>query len=265
MKNTSTDKKLSIQFNLDGFSFCIQDKRTQKDIYFREYKFEETQPTPEHLLTKIEYIFKTDTHLQEDFSSMLVIHQNNLNTLVPNVFFDEQKLKSYLNFNIKTLATDFITFDGLEPIEAKNVYVPFVNINNYLFQNFGEFTYQHHISIFIKKLLQQVKTDAKTMYVNVSKTTMDVVVLENKKLLLANTFSYTSKEDFLYYILFIAEQLQLNTAAFLLYLSGEITLDSATHKILYQYIKNVYFMESKNDIFKSLQISEHTHFILLGL
>ncbi|WP_243765968.1 DUF3822 family protein [Polaribacter cellanae] len=263
MKNTK-DKNLSIQFNLDGFSFSIQDTLSKKDMYFSAYTFPETQATPENLLLKIKDIFKNDTHLQQDFSNVAVIHQNNLSTLVPNEYFNEDKLSSYLNLNIKTLATDFITFDEINTIDTKNVYIPYVNINNYLFNNFGEFNYKHHSSVLIDKLIQQNKSDTKTMYVHVSKTTFDIVVLENKKLLLYNSFTYTSNEDFLYYILFVAEQLKLDTNEFPLYLLGDIILNSRLYKITYKYIKNLYFLESKNPIFKELNLETHTNFILLG-
>ena len=144
---TIIENKLSIQFNLDGFSFCITNNTTKEIVYFSEYLFEEQQITPESLLNKIEEIFKTDEYLQKDFSSVLVIHQNNLFTLVPDLYFSENKLSEYLNFNIKTLATDFIAFDDIQAVNAKNVYVPYVNINNFLFQNFGEFEYLSLIHI----------------------------------------------------------------------------------------------------------------------
>ena len=127
LKNTK-DTSLSIQFNLDGFSFCISNNLDNKTLYFSEYTFTETQQTPEKLLLKIEEIFKNDVHLQLDFSSVTVIHQNKLATLVPNTYFDASKVSNYLNFNIKTFPNDFITFDEIVPLEAKNVYIPYVNI-----------------------------------------------------------------------------------------------------------------------------------------
>tara|TARA_R110002049_G_scaffold24588_14_gene87010 strand:+ start:2554 stop:3387 length:834 start_codon:yes stop_codon:yes gene_type:complete len=261
---TIKDNRLSIQFNLDGFSFSIHNIASKKDVYFCEYIFENPLTTPEDLLFKIEDIFKKDIHLQNDFTSVTVIHQNNLSTLVPNQFFNKNELATYLNFNIKTLAIDFITFDEIEVLDSKNIYVPYVNINNYLFQNFGEFEYKHHSTVLIEKLIQSNKLKEKVFYVNVSKTTLDIVVLENSKLLLSNTFSYNTKEDFIYYILFVAEQLNLDTNEFPLYFTGEITLNSNIYKTTYQYIKNVYFLESTNTIFNELNIPLHSNFILLG-
>lgn len=257
------ENKLSIQFNLDGFSFSIHDTTSKKDVYFCEYLFDEKQTTPENLLQKIEEIFKTDDYLQQDFLKVNVIHQNQLFTLVPNTYFDENKLESYLNFNIKTFATDFIAVDELKSIEAKNVYVPYVNINNYLFQNFGEFDYKHHLTILIEKLLKESKTIQKTMFINVGISTLDIIVLEKNKLQLANSFLYNTKEDFIYYILFVTEQLKLDPEKFTLYLIGKITTDSEIYKITYQYIRNIYFLESDNVIFNHLDAPKHFNFTLL--
>jgi len=258
------DIELSIQFSLDGFSFCVLDSKTRKDIYFTQYQFEETLNSPEDLLKKIETIFKNDANLQIEYAAVSVIHQSNLSTIVPTKYFDENSLATYLNFNIKTLKTDFITFDSIDTIDAKNVYVPYVNINNYLFQNFGEFEYQHHSSILLKKLFKLEASNQKKMYVNVSKSSFDIVVLENRKLIFSNSFSYATKEDFIYYILFTAEQIQLNTEEFQLYFMGEIEVESEIYKIAYTYIKNIFFLKSENSIFKDLEIANHSNYILLG-
>ncbi len=268
INSTSLEKiensKLSIQFSLDGFSFCISNEGNNEIVYFSEINFSETLPTPEKLLLKIKDLFKKDTFLQHDFTNVQVIHQNNLSTLVPNNYFDETKLKNYLDLNIKTLATDFIVFDSLEKLQAKNVYIPYVNINNYLFKNFGEFEFKHHITVLIEKLLKQPTFLDKRMYVNVNSNTFDVIVLEEKKLLLSNSFSFSTKEDFIYYILFIAEQLNLNTEEFKLVFTGAINIESEIYKVAYQYIRNVIFLESKNPVFKELNLSKHSNFILLG-
>lgn len=258
------DTKLSIQFNLDGFSFCITNNTTKEVLYFSEYIFEEKQITPESLLKKIEEIFKTDEYLQKDFSSVLVLHQNNLFTLVPNAYFSEDKLSEYLNFNIKTLATDFIAFDDIKGINAKNVYVPYVNINNYLFQNFGEFEYKHHLTGFIENLISLPNSEEKKVFVNVSKNTIDVVVIKNKQLEFSNSFYFETKEDFIYYILFTFEQLKLDVETIKLYFTGDIELESEIYNITYQYIRNILFLESNSSIFNKLNASKHSNYTLLN-
>tara|TARA_R110002126_G_scaffold291495_1_gene453187 strand:- start:16022 stop:16855 length:834 start_codon:yes stop_codon:yes gene_type:complete len=271
LKNNNTlslqktkDIILSIQFSLDGFSFCTSNSVSKEKLFFKKYTFNEPLNSPEELLDEIKGIFKSDVDLQLEYTDVEVIHQNNLCTLVPNEYFDEQSLQAYLKYTVKTLKNDFITFDEIAEIEAKNVYIPYVNINNYLFQNFGEFEFQHHSSVLIKKLLSINTYQEKVMYVHVTNKTFDLVILAGNKLLFSNSFSYISKEDFIYYILFTAEQNQLNPEVFALYFLGDITPESNLYKITYTYIKNVLFLESNNAIYKKLKLSNHSNFILLG-
>ena len=116
----------------------------------------------------------------------------------------------------------------------------------------------------MEKLLQTTTNSEKTMFVDVWERQISVVVLENKKVLFSNSFTFTSKEDFIYYLLFTAEQLGLNTNEFPLFFTGDILEETEIYKIAYQYIRNVDFLRSKNPIFMNSNFSNHTHFILLG-
>ena len=258
-------KEISIQFSLDGFSFCICNSETKELQHFTTHTFENSVTTPELLVSKIEELFNQFKILQQNFETVTIIHQNNLSTLVPTALFNENELQLYLDYNIKTLKNDFIAYDSLTQLDIKNVYIPYININNYLFQQFGEFEYKHHSTVLIDKLILHSKNNTETQFfVNVAATNFDIVVIKNSKLIFYNSFSFTTKEDFIYYILFTAEQIKLDTAVFNLYFLGEINIDSETYKIAYRYIKNIFFLESKNSIFKDLEIANHSNYILLG-
>jgi len=260
----TTNSLLSIQFSLGGFSFCVSDFFSKETLYFSEYIFAKQLNSLEELLEQIKNIFKENAILHLEFQKVSVIHQNNLNTIVPESYFDEKSLRNYLNFNIKILQTDYIAFDTIQGIKAKNVYIPYVNINNFLFQNFGEFEYKHHSTILIEKLMKKNHPLEKTMFVNVSENSQDIIILEKEKLLFSNSFLFNTKEDFIYYILFVAEQLQLDNEVFKLYFVGEINVASDLYKIAYKYIKNVYFLENKNPIFKEIDCEKHSNYLLLG-
>ena len=256
-------KKLSIQFSLDGFSFCISNSNNEV-IEFSSYQFIKAKKSPELVLNKLQEVFKNEKSLQEDFESVTVIHQNNLSTLVPNQYFKEDTLKKYLKYSIKTISTDLIVFDELDFMDSKNVYIPYVNINNFLFQNFGEFEYRHHASLLIKKLF--LKSNSKLhFYVNVCHSTFDIVVVKDANLKFFNIFEYDTKEDFIYHILFTLEQLELSSEETMLTLTGDIEENSDLFKILYKYVRNITFLNSKNAIFDNKQeVSKHSNFILLG-
>jgi hypothetical protein len=259
----TSKRKLSIQFSLDGFSFCTTNTHNEV-IEFSSYTFSKTKNSPELVLEKLQDIFKKEKSLQYDFETVTVIHQNNLNTLVPNEYFKKDALKSYLKYSIKTIATDLITFDELDFMNSKNVYVPYVNINNFLFQNFGEFEYKHYSSVLLEKLFS-IATNDICCYIHVSKSTFDIVIIKNSNLQFFNVFEYKTKEDFMYYVLFTLEQLDLSTEETLVSILGDMEEDSDLFRLMYTYIRNIDFLSSKNAVFNNQkEISKHSNFILLG-
>ena len=259
----TSKRKLSIQFSLDGFSFCTTNTHNEV-IEFSSYTFSKTKNSPELVLEKLQDIFKKEKSLQYDFETVTVIHQNNLNTLVPNEYFKEEALKSYLKYSIKTIATDLITFDELDFMNSKNVYIPYVNINNFLFQNFGEFEYKHYSSVLLEKLFS-IATNDICCYIHVSKSTFDIVIIKNSNLQFFNIFEYKTKEDFMYYVLFTLEQLDLSTEETLVSILGDMEEDSDLFRLMYTYIRNIDFLSSKNAVFNNQkEISKHSNFILLG-
>ena len=248
---------------MDGFSFYISN--SQNDISkFTAFTFSKALKSPELILNEIQEIFKNEKCLQQDFETVNVIHQNNLSTLVPNLYFKKGDLNNYLKYSIKTIATDLIVYDDLNFIKAKNVYVPFVNINNFIFQNFGEFEYKHHSSILLEKLVLQ-SDNSLNFFINISKSLFDVVVIKDAKILFYNIFEYETKEDFIYYILFTLEQLELSPEETNISIMGAINEQSELYEILYTYIRNISFFNSKKPIFNDQnEIDKHSNFILLG-
>ena len=221
--------------------------------------------TPQKQLDFIINEFKTNKLLENDFSSVSVTHSNNLSTFVPLPFFDENNLSEYLQYNLKVLENEFIAFDIIESAEMVAVYIPFVHLNNYLFEKFGSFEYKHTSSVLVESLLKRTQANDKTQFfVNVETGIFQIVVLKNKKMTFFNTFNFKTKEDFIYYILFTAEQLQLNPEELQLTFLGDIEKESELYKIAYKYIKNVHFLEPNYTFSEDLKVSKHSHFTLLN-
>lgn len=241
--------KLSIQISLSGLSFCILNPKSNTITFIKEVNFEK-KVNPLQLLEVLQEQFNTESILQEHQYDVCVIHDNNLSALVPKPLFHQDNMADYLKFSSKILKTDFITYDELLQNDSINVYVPYININNYIYDLFGEFTYKHISTVLISALLQKEKNTPTTqVYVHVSKTHFELIIIEQSKLLFYNSFEYETAEDFIYYILFTAEQLNLNPETLQLVLIGAITNNSSLYKIIYKYIRNVKF-GTRQDTYK---------------
>lgn len=237
----NTDKALSIQISLSGLSFCILNKQSHHITYLKQIDFNK-KITPFETLDRLKAVLESETELQKPFTSVLAIYQNELSNLVPQSLFDENNAADYLKFSSKILKTDFISHDIIATNSSIMVYVPYVNINNYLFDIFGEFEYKHASTIFIDCCLQKEKNsnDAK-LYINIESHYFEIVAIDKGKLLLYNSFEYTTKEDFIYFVLFTTEQLKLNPETVILKLSGNIEKEDDLYAIAYKYIRFVEF------------------------
>ena len=196
--------------------------------------------TPQTQLNFLKTTFEKGELHNQKFDSIAVSHSNNLSTFVPKPFFNKDNLSDYLQYNLKVLENDYITYDEFTTAEIVNVYIPFVHINNYLFDKFGSFEYKHSVSVLIELLLATYKNNDKTrFFVHVENEQFQIVVLKNKKLEFFNNFNFKTKEDFIYYILFTSEQLQLNPEEFILTFLGDIKLESELYNIVFKYVRNI--------------------------
>lgn len=232
-------KELSIQLGLSGLSFCILDGSTKKIHSLDTIELENTT-VPEDLIAHLENWFNKPENRDMIFEKVVAIHENELSAVVPKPLFNESNLSDYLKYNVKILENDYLSYDAIDQHEIYNVYVPFTNVNNYLFDKFGDFEYKHASSILIETLVNQAKKgDKPTLYAYISRTHFEIITTDQKQLILYNTFSYHQKEDFIYYLLFTIEQLNLNPEKVTVYLLGLIDPQSELYQIAYQYILDV--------------------------
>lgn len=242
------DIRLSVQVSLTGLSFLVTKITSRNVVFIYEKRFESSN-TPEELLDHIKQILSEHAELQLDFNDVTVIYATNLYSVVPTPLFDETKASDYLKFNSKILANDFIAYDVIEPNNITIVYVPFVNINNFFFDKYGSFQYFHSGTILLRSILNHEKNSInKKVYLHVLNDTFDIIIADNNSLELCNTHSFRTPEDFIYYILFTLEQLNLNPESIEIVLCGDINEEDDTYEILYHYIRHVSFFNSDHSL-----------------
>jgi hypothetical protein len=259
-------RKLVLQVSLSGFTFCCIDTLNNKVLLLKQIDFSKF-PKADRVEDYYWKAFVDNHELTRTYDEVCVIHDNNLNTFVPNALFDPDYMGSYLQYNTKVFETDFFDYDDITNYEMKNVYIPYVNINNFLIDQFGPFTYKNSNSILVGKLLEMSRNiDSKRVFAHFfSQTRFELVVVQHQKLILFNSFDYTTKEDFLYYLLFSAEQLNLNPETLKLQMLGDVTEESEYFKMAYKYVRNVSLADvsdakKQNDLSKTENLK---HFILL--
>ncbi len=137
---------------------------------------------------------------------------NDLFCLVPNELFEESKKKEYLKYITKISNDDFISHDSINEINVKNVFLPYVNVNNLLVEKFKEINYYHYNSTLLKKLfkLNNELQQKNCLFCVVSHKKFKIVVFNKGKLTFFNSFEYQNSSDILYFLLATCQNIKIN-------------------------------------------------------
>jgi len=237
--------KLSIQVSLNGLSFCALSKDEKRIVFFRDILFSR-KLNPAQVLQQIEKQYEQEPFLSSGNPEVIVLFSNELYSLVPTEFFEEENASEYLKYNTKILETDYVAKDDIVSAEIVNVYIPYTNINNFFFDRYGEFEYRHSVSVLAEEfqIQNRFQKEGTRVYLNCFPGGYDLLVYQQGKLILANSFNCNSREDFIYYLLFCAEQLDLDPSSFELILLGRIRENSDYYEIAYTYVKEIKFLQS---------------------
>lgn len=268
-KNDSLKYNLNLQISMNEITYCILDTQRNKFIGLESFLIKEVY-NPYKLSETFDEILQQNKWLSGNFNERRIIYQNHKSTLVPVPLYDAKEEETYFNFNQNLDDNEDIYCDKLSNLNAYNLFAIPTVIKSKCREMFTEFKLHHYLTSLIESLLiiNKNKLTDKNLFVNVNKTMFDVILLEDNKLIYNNTFQYQTPEDFIYYLLFAVQQLELNPEIINLTLSGEIEKQTALFDIIYKYIRNINFIK-RNEAFQYSyvldKLSSHNYFNLFNL
>lgn len=234
---------LVLQVDRESFTIAVLDNISNDFLAFESWHFKKAVSDAQ-MAEQIERLCTDHEWLTNGFKRVDAIITSEKFTLVPAAMFDSSAAKDYLTFNVPIGENDVVRNDILRQADARNVYAVGQKLENAILKISSSARIRHHLTPLAEKLLSGSKnTNEKRVHAHVRQGQFDLIVADNGKLLLANVYTYHSAEDFIYFLLFAAEQLKLNPEKFDLEISGEIETDSSLSAIAKKYVRNVRFAE----------------------
>jgi hypothetical protein len=233
---------LSIRVSTDGFSFCIYDNKRAKFAAIADWDFQGVA-NPLAFSNLLSEFLPSQEWLQKKYQKTSLFIENTNATLVPKPLFIKDNSRDYLALNHSIAEDDIIKYDLLQLPEAVNVFsIPKI-IYNKLVHQFPSATIHHHSSSLIQTILLMSKNQSNETetYVNVRNNSFDIIIAKNNELLFYNSFPFGTKEDFIYYLIFVLEQLNLNPEEISVILLGNVSKISSVYEITYKYIRKIGF------------------------
>jgi len=266
--NITKSYHLSIQIDLNGFSFCLLDTIRNKYVALKHYSFDRLSEDPEK---NIRIIFEQDEFLKQEFKGSKMIFTTKQSTLVPEPLFNKDNVRDYFSFNHSPDNSQYEIFSNrLKHAEAYVVFAVPAHVPSIVQEYLPSMKLFHQSVPLIENIFlnRRNRKDQVIVYMNISEKLFDIVVIDDKKLNLHNCFSFQDENDLLYFTLYVFEQQKLDPGDTEIILSGRITKTMKQYEVLKKYIRNIRFHTLNTQFTYSYTFNEipsHTYLNLLNL
>ncbi|MEP7265177.1 MAG: DUF3822 family protein [Bacteroidota bacterium] len=255
---------LYVQAALPFVSFCLFDRIHNKYISLCEYRIPDGDPYDELII-----VLQQDEILSaKPYYKVVVSLAGYKSVLIPSSIYQEADAARFLSITTPSSSNETLCTDHLKYTDAVHIYSVPTAIAS-LFSGFFQGTSIVHAATVLmeSELLRNKNNTDPCVAVNVRQGSFEIVVTKGNQLTYYNTFSFQSSEDFIYYLLYVLEQLRLNPEKTQVRFTGEIEKQSASWIITAKYIRNISFgnhPEAFEYSYGFKQVSQHAHNTLLN-
>ena len=243
---TGEQKQYRILCTVDpGFiSIAAVDPAKNKFCGFEGFHL--TKPLPdEQFAGKMDEIAAQSEILRKvEFSKVSVQFAGSRFTLIPAALFKAEDAAQYFYFNHRKREGDVIHHEVVSGFDAVNVFALPELLLSGLRKMFDKFSVHHHLTALAGAArLSSTRQESKSLFIHVHGSHLDLIAMEERKLLLANTYPLKSAEDGIYFVMMVCEQLALHPEKTSVIVCGEVDRETAFSKQLHKYLHRVTFSE----------------------
>lgn len=231
---STSEKILSIQVSLNGFSFSIICPRHNKLLYFKSTAL---KISTENLLSRhFESWFSEEAVLKNSFKSIILFYHSKNITLVPNYLFDNATINELTPLLFENQEKLSWVENNIEQIDARILFtIPEAfqqTINNYL----PDVQITHPVNRLIEK---NDYVDGNQKLELLFETGHFSVALTNQgKLQMVNHFSFKHPNDVVYFILTVLRQFNIAAKNIVTFYAGDLSPHSGLEELLQKHFPN---------------------------
>jgi hypothetical protein len=261
---------LLLEISNDLFRVCVIDSQNHRCLFIEDYEFTAVF-FPEQIITLLENIYDEHTLIQAGFWRSIKLSFKTRNfTLVPASLFDKEHAVDYLLLNSEIKSTEAIYFYQQSSMEAVNVFSAEKKIAEWFTNAYPSrsIKFLHHTCSFLEGSLHWDNKGERCLCLNVEKNSFTATIIHDKKIEFCNSFNFSSADDFVYFVLYIFDQMNLNPEATQVVVWGEIDSSSLIYHKLYKYIRFISLGDRPKGLKFSYQFDEcfdHRYFDLFTI
>ncbi|MDX5423545.1 MAG: DUF3822 family protein [Hymenobacteraceae bacterium] len=260
---------LYLSLSQKAIRLAIADTARNKFVVLEDYELI-TVFTPQQVAEQLRLISEENPLLQENGWNIIRVSFSNQHfTLVPETLYDPAHQQDYLRLHSELNPLHDLVFSYRHgALEVMNIFAVDAAVYQALQDIFPERPLQvlHQTSALIRSILHHAeRTSPRSVYSFVERNFVTILVVGPAGLEFCNVFHYLSPEDFIYYIIFVMQELKLNPEHDPITVWGDITLDSSLFNVLKKYIRHVKLGKKPADVeysYKFHDMFEHRYFEL---
>ncbi len=166
-------------------------------------------------------------------------------TLIPAKSFHEEELDAYIHFNFGAVSKAYkACYDDISIIDAKLVYSLPESLLNNIHKYFPKAAVGHILPRLLSIYAPKASENNAHIFLDIGMQKFDVLVFDNQKFIFTNTFNYGTAQDFIYFLMFVIKQLNLNPDTLYITLGGYIDREGSIFKYIHKYIRHVDFVST---------------------
>jgi hypothetical protein len=238
--NSTANYDLSLQVSHDGISFCLLDSLRNKFVLLRSYNSDDDKKLK---TAEIEDLIAKDDFLNRSFKSVKIIMPSAKCTLVPAPLFDPAHKDDYFLFNQLPDKNNIILNNKISNRDTYIVFSVPHSLFNLVNDRFPGVTVMHHLKpLLINAPIKHTHHGDNYVQLHIEKDFFNLLVINEKKLIFCNTFSYRNVSDILYFVMYTFNNLELKQED-TLFMSGQVEYYDELYTNMSEYIRSVRFAE----------------------
>lgn len=258
-----TNYQCFVHINNCSISYKICDDKNSKTLLFEHQKF------PTQMLLNPEKLeqclVKCEVEIRRCKSWKITIQNENF-SIIPTALFSEETIVEQIQINSGESQNQSFYFSSIEQLNINFAFSINNKLASYFENNFPNAQITHTGLNIIENTYNDFNTlEEGQLFTHVQDNYLSICCFSENGLRFFNQFYISNAEDFIYYLLFVCEQLKIKTANSKLVLLGEIILGEKMHHYAYNYFSKIQFGENKskselNQVYSELP--SHTFYTL---
>lgn len=249
---------MSIQLSLDGLSFCILDPVTNVFHSLTDVTFDKYDP---NFAQQEQYILGCK-EMRRKFRKILISVNSPAFTMVPLPLYDERRIRSVIALTgINVGSDDKVLRNNVESANSTTVFTVPSFLYFFLKNQFSGAEIFHSTTPVVSYMLQKRQNGMHGPAVNVDlcQDSMTLTVVDNDELKLCNRYYCRETLDYVYMLLYVIDQLQIDAKAATVTIQGCVQINDERIRGIKKFLRNVRMAEAPNFFSYGFTVPEQAH------